>query len=182
MARERIDYIDGPCLASAIRSGAEWVASKRVHLNEINVFPVPDGDTGTNLTLTLKAAADAKLPFALHLLFGGPTETIADVATSRKFLDSCSTPNAVFASIGIRIYSFTTLERIARDEGVISSRADLFEPTYYVSKELGDDPVGAVDVIARSPDKSGRRSNLNCSKRRDCRGRLRLPRNDNSQN
>ncbi len=59
MARERVDYIDGPCLASAIRSGAEWVASKRIHLNEINVFPVPDGDTGTNLTLTLKAAADA---------------------------------------------------------------------------------------------------------------------------
>jgi hypothetical protein len=59
MPRERVDYIDGPCLASAIRSGAEWVASKRIHLNEINVFPVPDGDTGTNLTLTLKAAADA---------------------------------------------------------------------------------------------------------------------------
>ena len=59
MARERIDYVDGPCLASAIRSGAEWVASKRIHLNEINVFPVPDGDTGTNLTMTLKAAADA---------------------------------------------------------------------------------------------------------------------------
>ena len=59
MARERIDCIDGPCLASAIRSGAEWVASKRIHLNEINVFPVPDGDTGSNLTMTLKAAVDA---------------------------------------------------------------------------------------------------------------------------
>ncbi|MCK4512309.1 DAK2 domain-containing protein, partial [bacterium] len=59
MARDHIRCIDGPCLVSALISGAEWVASKRQHLNEINVFPVPDGDTGNNLTMTLKAATDA---------------------------------------------------------------------------------------------------------------------------
>ena len=59
MARDHIRYIDGPCLVSALISGAEWVASKRQHLNEINVFPVPDGDTGNNLTMTLKAATNA---------------------------------------------------------------------------------------------------------------------------
>ncbi|MFH1690696.1 MAG: hypothetical protein ABIE42_10755, partial [Candidatus Eisenbacteria bacterium] len=59
MARDHIHYIDGPCLISALISGAELVASKRLHLNEINVFPVPDGDTGNNLTMTLKAATDA---------------------------------------------------------------------------------------------------------------------------
>ena len=59
MARDHIRCIDGPCLVSALISGAEWVASKRTHLNEINVFPVPDGDTGNNLTMTLKAATDA---------------------------------------------------------------------------------------------------------------------------
>lgn len=62
MATERIDFIDGERLVDAIVGGSEWVASKRVHLNEINVFPVPDGDTGTNLTLTLKAAAEAVRP------------------------------------------------------------------------------------------------------------------------
>jgi len=59
MARDHIPYIDGPCLIAAIISGAEWVASKRLHLNEINVFPVPDGDTGNNLTMTFKAATEA---------------------------------------------------------------------------------------------------------------------------
>jgi DAK2 domain fusion protein YloV len=59
VVREHVEYIDGPCLVSALISGAEWVASKRLHLNEINVFPVPDGDTGNNLTLTLKSAADS---------------------------------------------------------------------------------------------------------------------------
>jgi DegV family protein with EDD domain len=52
-------YIDGPCLVSALVSGAHWVARERSHLNEINVFPVPDGDTGTNLAITLRAAANA---------------------------------------------------------------------------------------------------------------------------
>lgn len=56
-----ITYIDGRRFARAFVAGAQWVAAKRVHLNEINVFPVPDGDTGTNLTLTLKAAAEAVL-------------------------------------------------------------------------------------------------------------------------
>jgi DegV family protein with EDD domain len=54
-----ISYIDGRRFAKAFVAGAQWVASKRLHLNEINVFPVPDGDTGTNLTLTLKSASDA---------------------------------------------------------------------------------------------------------------------------
>ncbi|MBN1867659.1 radical SAM protein [Candidatus Sumerlaeota bacterium] len=97
----------------------------------------------------LKAASDAKIPFAVHLLFGGPTETLADVEESQRFLDSCATPNAIFASVGLRVYAHTPLERIARAEGVLSPETDLFEPFYYVSKELGDDPVGAVDRIAR---------------------------------
>jgi DegV family protein with EDD domain len=62
VATERIDFIDGERLVDAVVGGSEWVASKRIHLNEINVFPVPDGDTGTNLTLTLKAASDAVRP------------------------------------------------------------------------------------------------------------------------
>ena len=40
-------------------AGAAWVARHREPLNRENVFPVPDGDTGTNLTLTLQAAVEA---------------------------------------------------------------------------------------------------------------------------
>ena len=59
MSRAPVHSIDGNCLVSSFICGAEWLASKRLHLNEINVFPVPDGDTGNNLTMTLKAATDA---------------------------------------------------------------------------------------------------------------------------
>jgi uncharacterized protein len=54
-----IAYVDGPRLARAVLAAADWVAAGREEINRINVFPVPDGDTGTNFTLTLRAVADA---------------------------------------------------------------------------------------------------------------------------
>ena len=46
--------IDGQELYAYIISGAKNVVVNEMNLNKINVFPVPDGDTGTNLTLTMK--------------------------------------------------------------------------------------------------------------------------------
>jgi DegV family protein with EDD domain len=54
-----IAYLDGPRLASSLFAAADWVAAGREEINRINVFPVPDGDTGTNFSLTLRAVADA---------------------------------------------------------------------------------------------------------------------------
>ena len=49
--------IDGPALARAFTSGAAALRNQAAALNAINVFPVPDGDTGTNMSLTMSAAA-----------------------------------------------------------------------------------------------------------------------------
>jgi len=54
-----IAYVDGPRLARAVYAAAEWVTAGRDEINRLNVFPVPDGDTGTNFSLTLRAVADA---------------------------------------------------------------------------------------------------------------------------
>jgi dihydroxyacetone kinase-like predicted kinase len=54
-----IGYVDGPRLARSVFAAADWVAASRVEINRINVFPVPDGDTGTNFTLPLRSVADA---------------------------------------------------------------------------------------------------------------------------
>jgi uncharacterized protein len=54
-----IAYLDGPRLARAVYAAADWVAAGRDEINRINVFPVPDGDTGTNFSLTLRSVADA---------------------------------------------------------------------------------------------------------------------------
>ena len=54
-----IGYLDGPRLARGFFAASDWVAAGREELNRINVYPVPDGDTGTNFSLTLRAVADA---------------------------------------------------------------------------------------------------------------------------
>jgi DAK2 domain fusion protein YloV len=54
-----IAYVDGPRLARSLFAAADWVAAGREEINRINIFPVPDGDTGTNFSLTLRAVADA---------------------------------------------------------------------------------------------------------------------------
>ena len=51
-------YLDGAGLRGALIVSADYVQRNRAELNRINVFPVPDGDTGTNLALTVRAIAD----------------------------------------------------------------------------------------------------------------------------
>ena len=52
------NYIDGDALADALISGIHRVISEQEYLNYINVFPVADGDTGTNLSLSLGSALE----------------------------------------------------------------------------------------------------------------------------
>ena len=49
--------IDAGLMARMFLAGAKNLESKKEWINELNVFPVPDGDTGTNMTMTIMAAA-----------------------------------------------------------------------------------------------------------------------------
>ncbi|MCI8748552.1 MAG: DAK2 domain-containing protein [Lachnospiraceae bacterium] len=49
--------IDAAMLQKMFLSGAKALDAKKDYINELNVFPVPDGDTGTNMTMTIMAAA-----------------------------------------------------------------------------------------------------------------------------
>ena len=48
--------IDGLALKKLIDAGLTWLRTNKENVNSLNVFPVPDGDTGTNMTLTLQSA------------------------------------------------------------------------------------------------------------------------------
>ena len=54
-----IDIIDGELFRTMIRYGAAAIQSEKQSINDLNVFPVPDGDTGTNMSLTIGAAVTA---------------------------------------------------------------------------------------------------------------------------
>lgn len=52
-----ITTINAEALAKAFLAGAKNLEAKKEWINELNVFPVPDGDTGTNMSMTIMAAA-----------------------------------------------------------------------------------------------------------------------------
>ena len=56
---QAIAYLDAPRLLRALSAGIGHVFQRREYLNRINVFPVPDGDTGTNMAFTFKTILEA---------------------------------------------------------------------------------------------------------------------------
>ncbi|HID85395.1 MAG TPA: DAK2 domain-containing protein [Anaerolineaceae bacterium] len=50
--------IDGQTLKKLVEAGLRWLRTHQEVVNALNVFPVPDGDTGTNMVLTMQAAYD----------------------------------------------------------------------------------------------------------------------------
>ena len=52
-----VKIIDGENFKNMMLAAAAVIEEKKQEINELNVFPVPDGDTGTNMSMTLNAAA-----------------------------------------------------------------------------------------------------------------------------
>jgi DAK2 domain fusion protein YloV len=58
MLHERYRVIDGPTLKRMLGASVDWLRTNQQIVNALNVFPVPDGDTGTNMVLTMQSALD----------------------------------------------------------------------------------------------------------------------------
>ena len=90
---------DGVELVAALRTGAERLESRVAEVNALNVFPVPDGDTGTNMLATLRAAV---------------AEGEAALATGVTAIDVVSEAVARGALLGARGNSGVLLSQILR--------------------------------------------------------------------
>ncbi|MBI2867744.1 MAG: DAK2 domain-containing protein, partial [Chloroflexi bacterium] len=55
---DRQRNLDGPALVSMMSSATAWLERYAQSVNALNVFPVPDGDTGTNMLLTMRSALE----------------------------------------------------------------------------------------------------------------------------
>ena len=51
--------ITGALFKQMVLHGAAAITAQRQAINDLNVFPVPDGDTGTNMSMTIATAAEA---------------------------------------------------------------------------------------------------------------------------
>lgn len=69
--------INGKILKNAIISGANKISTQKNQINDLNIFPVPDGDTGTNMSMTVMAAAKALADYS-----GSNAGEVASIAAS----------------------------------------------------------------------------------------------------
>jgi DAK2 domain fusion protein YloV len=58
VAVARVTGVDGPTFKRALLGSLSWLSANHEEVNRLNVFPVPDGDTGTNMLLTLQSAVE----------------------------------------------------------------------------------------------------------------------------
>ena len=59
MKKTNSAILDGQCLKGMFTAATEWLEKNAAAIDILNVFPVPDGDTGTNMLLTMKATVEA---------------------------------------------------------------------------------------------------------------------------
>ena len=66
LERLRSSPIDGQTLKKLVEAGLTWLRANQQTVNLLNVFPVPDGDTGTNMVLTMQSAFNEIDKLGLH--------------------------------------------------------------------------------------------------------------------
>ena len=64
--RAPVNQIDGAQMKELFRAAAHWLERHALTINALNVFPVPDGDTGTNMLLTMRSAMKEIADFTSH--------------------------------------------------------------------------------------------------------------------
>ena len=154
-----IDIIDGEQFRNMIRYGAAAIQAEKQSINDLNVFPVPDGDTGTNMSLTIGAAvtalaekqadtvgqaasvtASALLRGArgnsgviLSLLFRGISRQVKDKATMDGVDFAAALSEGVSAAYGAVMKpaegTILTVSRLAAERAAEASMEDTSQPT-----------------------------------------------------
>ena len=61
MSKKKVNVIDGEQFQKMVASAANSLDTEKTEINNLNVFPVPDGDTGINMSLTMKPAREIQV-------------------------------------------------------------------------------------------------------------------------
>ena len=136
-----IQTIDASLLAKMFLSGAKNLEAKKEWINELNVFPVPDGDTGTNMTMTIMSAANAVSELK-----------DADMKTVAKAISSGSLRGARGNSGVILSQLFRGLTKVMGnyDEVTVEILAEAFEKAVQTAyKAVMQPKEGTILTVAR---------------------------------
>ena len=126
-----ITTIDGALFARMIVHGSACINARKQEINELNVFPVPDGDTGTNMSMTMGAAAE-EMGKKAHSAVG-----VAANATANALLRGTRGNSGVILSLLFRGFAKAVKEKetidgrdfaIALDFGVAAAYKAVMKP------------------------------------------------------
>jgi hypothetical protein len=146
------DSLDGVTLAAALRTGIHRLISREEVINKINVFPVPDGDTGTNLALTLQAVL-AALRASPEAHAGQLLTRIADAALDGARGNSGAILAQFLLGVGDRAAPLAALDAArladAFAAGAAYARESLADPREGTILTVVTDFAAAADAAAR---------------------------------
>ena len=136
-----VDIIDGALFQRMVIHASASINVQKQAINELNVFPVPDGDTGTNMSLTIgTAAAEAKKK---------PVESIGKAASvnASALLRGARGNSGVILSLLFRGMSKALKERDSADGAVFA--AALSEGVAAAYKAVMKPAEGTILTVSR---------------------------------
>lgn len=142
MKSNTITYLNGPRLYRSLIAGIRHVISRQEHLNNINVFPVPDRDTGTNLALTLNSVIEkiyTQQNTTIHHLLDEAADSALDGARGNS--------GAIFAQffVGLSIGA-KKVEQCFTTKNFVSAVATA---SNYAHKALSETKEGTILTVIR---------------------------------
>lgn len=135
-----------PELLTAMRhAGFRWLGITAESASDPVLERLQKGFDATRVHAVARDIEAAGIGVLWIFLVGGPGETVATLEETLRFADwRLRRGDAVYVTVGVRVYPGTTLQRIAVDEGAIAPDDPLLVPTFYQSSGL---PLAAA--IAR---------------------------------
>jgi DAK2 domain fusion protein YloV len=167
--------IDGQVLKRLIEAGLTWLRTNQQLVNSLNVFPVPDGDTGTNMVLTMQAAYDEIADSAEHN-FGKMTHAVAHGALMGARGNSGVILSQLWRGFARAVDNIATLDLqtlaqafvAARDtaykgvvrpvEGTILTVAKDIAAAAEANHAITEHPIDLLEIIVQAADQSVQRT------------------------
>ena len=140
-----IKTIDASVLSRMFLAGAKNLEAKKEWINELNVFPVPDGDTGTNMTMTIMSAAAE-----VSALTDPDMETLAKAISSGSLRGARGNSGVILSQL---LRGFTKSVKKAKELdalAVAEYQADVDEATEHLTAAIN----ALVKVDAGTPSGS----------------------------
>ena len=141
--------IKGSVLRDAIISGANVIENKKRSVDELNIFPVPDGDTGTNMSMTMSAGRK-------ELTQMGDDETVATVAAkaASSLLRGARGNSGVITSLLFRGFSKGLKDKEEADGAALATA--LTQGVEAAYKAVMKPTEGTILTVARVAAERGR--------------------------